>query len=85
VDAEPTALEPVALEDAAAETVAAVVRDLVLGLLRCARAQKRAIGGCSLSWLGLKEGQGPQNFLQISMFSRVSGTISGILEPTGNI
>ena len=49
-----------------------------LGLVEAPLAQNSAMGGCSFSLLGLNDGQGPQNFLHISIFSGVSGTSFGI-------
>lgn len=50
------------------------------GFSEAPRAQNSACGLTALRALGLNVGQGPQNFLQISMFSGVSGTFCTILK-----
>ncbi len=50
------------------------------GFSEAPRAQNSACGLTVLRSLGLNVGQGPQNFLQISMFSGVSGTFCTILK-----
>jgi hypothetical protein len=44
------------------------------GFSEAPRAQKRAFGATSFNLFGLKVGQGPQNCLQMFIFSSLSGT-----------